>query len=229
MSSIRPWSNGRRLEVANVNNTPVERRLGTDLIYYHEPTHSFVLVQYKRVNTRTRSITVNERLLSQLDRLEAVAELSSRPVRPHDWRLGNDPCFLKLAHWPDNRELGLELAPGMYLPLSYARMLLADGCTSGRGNSRIVGPETIERYLVGTQFIELVKHGLAGTVGTTVEQLRNFGAQRAQQGHGLVVVAESGSETLRQRQNRANRRSSKNKTRIRHSYQRQSLFDSQYD
>lgn len=97
------------------------------------------------------------------------------------------------------------------------------------GNARILGPETSERYLVGTQFIELVKHGLAGTIGTTVDQLRNFGAQRAEQGHGLVVVAESGSETLRQLQNRANRRSSKNKTRIRHNYQQQSLFDSQYD
>lgn len=40
---------GRRLEVANVNATPVESRLGTDLIYYHEPTHSFVLVLLKRL------------------------------------------------------------------------------------------------------------------------------------------------------------------------------------
>ena len=34
--------------------------------------------------------------------------------------------------------------------------------------------QTIERYLVGTQFIELVTHGLVGTVGVTVEELRSF-------------------------------------------------------
>lgn len=43
-------SGGRRvLEIANVNATPIESRLGTDLIYYHEPTRSFVMVQYKRL------------------------------------------------------------------------------------------------------------------------------------------------------------------------------------
>lgn len=40
---------GRRLEIANVDATPVEGRLGTDLIYYHEATRSFILVQYKRL------------------------------------------------------------------------------------------------------------------------------------------------------------------------------------
>lgn len=223
-------TNGRRLEVANVNATPVEGRLGTDLIYYHEPTHSFALVQYKRLESRRQSLTVDTRLLSQLDRLEAVAALSSTPVQPHDWRLGNDPCFLKLAYWPDNREPTHDLAPGMYLPLSYVRLLLGHDCTRGRGESRILGAETIDRYLVGSQFIELVKHGLAGTVGTSgtsVEQLRDFGTQRIEQGYSLVVAAESGSETVRQRQNRANRRSSKTNTRIRNSYHQQSLFDPQ--
>lgn len=218
-------SNGRRLEVANVNATPVEARLGTDLIYYHEPTHSFVLVQYKRLDARTRSLTVDKRLLRQMDRLEAVAALSSSPVQPHDWRLGTDSCFLKLAYWPDNRQKFHELAQGMYLPLSYARLLLANDCTRGRGESRILGMETVERYLVGTQFIELVRHGLAGTVGTSVKQLRDFGTQRAKQGYSLVVAAESGTETVRQRQNRTNGRGSKNKTRVRHSYRQQSLFD----
>ena len=64
---------GRRLEIANVNATEVEKRLGTDMIYYHEPTHSFVLVQYKRLDPATRSIYVNSQLENQLDRLEQVA------------------------------------------------------------------------------------------------------------------------------------------------------------
>lgn len=40
---------GSRIEVANINATPVEARLGADLIYYHEATQSFVLVQAKRL------------------------------------------------------------------------------------------------------------------------------------------------------------------------------------
>jgi hypothetical protein len=100
---------GRRLEVVNVNATGVEARLGTDMIYYHLPTESFVLVQYKRLDPRTRSTYVNASLMSQLDRLEAVANLSKAPRRPSDWRLGSDPCFLKLAYWPEgNRERSVE-------------------------------------------------------------------------------------------------------------------------
>ncbi|MFD7111776.1 hypothetical protein ACFWAF_16450 [Streptomyces microflavus] len=56
-------SAGRRLEVVNVNATPVESRLGTDMIYYHHPTHSFVLVQYKRLEPRRKEYRVNKQLL----------------------------------------------------------------------------------------------------------------------------------------------------------------------
>lgn len=202
-------STGRRLEMANVNATPVEGRLGTDMIYYHELTHSFVLVQYKRLDPHTRSITVNERLLSQIDRLGAVAKLSRTPTIPHDWRLSSDPCFLKLAYWPENLQRTQDLAPGMYLPLSYVKLLLEDECTRGRGNARVLGYENVERYLINTQFIELVKHGLAGTVGTTVEQLREFGKKQADEGYSVVMAAERGPESVGQRQRRTNRRSPK--------------------
>ncbi|MFI8286761.1 hypothetical protein ACIF84_27410 [Streptomyces albidoflavus] len=55
-------ASGRRLEVVNVNATPVESRLGTDMLYYHEPTKSFVFVQYKRLGPDARSIYVDARL-----------------------------------------------------------------------------------------------------------------------------------------------------------------------
>src|SRR5581483_9407666 len=136
--------------------TPVEKRLGTDLVYYHEPTHSFMLVQYKRVDPIKQSFTVDQRLRDQLDRLEQVAELSAGPTSPDDWRLGADSCFLKLAWWPEHREAIDALADGMYLPLSYVRLLLQDDCTRGRGESRILGRTTVPRYLVNSQFNELV-------------------------------------------------------------------------
>ncbi|WP_432075044.1 hypothetical protein [Streptomyces wuyuanensis] len=69
------------------------------MIYYHHPTHSFVLVQYKRLESRHKDYRVNKQLLDQMDRLEQVSQLSSQPARSHEWRLSPDACFLKFAHW----------------------------------------------------------------------------------------------------------------------------------
>jgi hypothetical protein len=193
----------RRLEIANVNATPVEGRLGTDLIYYHEPTHSFILVQYKRLHPRTKSIYVDEQLESQLARLESVAELSRGPREPRDWRLGSDPCFLKLALWQDDDDpLDQGPAPGMYLPVSYVRILLQDHSSRGPKDGRVLGYGNVNRYLANTQFLELVKEGLVGTVGTTVEMLRKLVTARAKEGYGILAAAERGEESSADRQKR---------------------------
>ncbi|GAA2406268.1 hypothetical protein GCM10010191_12850 [Actinomadura vinacea] len=207
---------GRRLEIANVNATPVEGRLGTDMIYYHEPTHSFVLVQYKRLHPTTRAVRVTRQLKEQLDKLEQVAKLSKAPAAPSDWRMGNDACFLKLAHWPaDTTAHPVDgLVPGLYLPLSYVRLLLSDDCTRGvreDHNARYLGYREVERHLVGAQFVELVKHGLAGTVGTSVEQLRDLVEGRLDAGQGIMVAAERSGESVKGRQERTRKRGSKAK------------------
>jgi hypothetical protein len=218
---------GRRLEVANVNATPVESRLGTDMIYYHEPTESFVLVQYKRLDPADRSIYVDQRLRDQLDRLEKVAELGKDPAQPSEWRLGSDPCFLKLAHWPTDRRPVDGLAPGMYLPISYVRLLLDDDCTRGvRTNShaRLLGYDHVERYLVNTQFIDLVKHGLAGTVGTTADQLRSLVKDRITTGQSVMLATERSRESVSARQTRARSRGSKARSYAHRAYDQETLF-----
>ncbi|WP_206062217.1 hypothetical protein, partial [Nonomuraea basaltis] len=220
---------GRRLEVANVNATPVESRLGTDMIYFHEPTQSFVLVQYKRLDPRKRSIYVDDRLMSQIDRLEKVAQLSRSPALPSEWRMGNDPCFLKLAHWPeDTDKQPVEgLVPGMYLPVSYVRLLLQDDCTRGAqadSAARLLGYKQVERYLVNTQFIELVKHGLAGTVGTNPEQLHSLVQDRIEAGQSVVMATERSRESVSARQRRTRNRGSKAKRYVHQAYSQDSLF-----
>jgi len=216
-------ASGRRLEVVNVNATPVESRLGTDMLYYHEPTKSFVFVQYKRLDPNTRSIYVDARLRSQLDRLEETAKLSTPPAQPSEWRLGNDPCFVKLAYWPQSadRRPTHGLAQGMYLPVSYIRLLLDDDCTRGKragSTARILGYDQVERHLTETQFIDLVKHGLAGTVGTTREQLHALVKQRVSTGHSVVMAAESSEESVRARQARTRDRGAKRRTYLHHTY-----------
>jgi hypothetical protein len=221
-------STGRRIEIVNVNATPVENRLGTDMIYYHHPTHSFVLVQYKRLDPRRKEYRVDERLHQQMDRLEKVSQLSREPARPHEWRLAQDSCFLKFAYWRDTATSSSDLAPGMYLPLSYTRLLLDDDCTLGKRGGRIISYERVGRYLVSSEFTDLVKLGLVGTIGTSVEQLRDLGLQRAREGYSVVMGLETSEETPRARATRVRNRSSKKRPRVT-SYSpptaQESLFD----
>ncbi|WP_378736082.1 hypothetical protein [Nocardia brasiliensis] len=211
---------GRKIEIANINATPAESRLGADMIYYHEPTSSFMLLQYKRLPTTRRSISVDERLMDQLDRLEKVSSLSKPATKPDEWRLSSDACFLKLAYWPKSPEASSanradSLTPGMYLPVSYVRLLLANECTlSGRERDdgtpgRMLGYQHVPRHLVSSQFIELIQHGLAGTVGVTVEQLRQIVDERVRAGHDTVLGREVSQESSQKRQSRLRSRGTK--------------------
>ncbi len=209
-------SQGRRLEISNVNTTQVESRLGTDMIYYHEPTESLVLVQYKRLDPVKREIYVDQRLRGQLKRLEGVTKLSRHPKKPSEWRFSSDPCFLKLAYWPKEtyRQPADSLTSGMYLPVSYVRLLLQDDCTRGpsdQGDARYLGYNRVERHLVNSQFIELVKNGLAGTVGTTREQLNSLALKRVKEGRSLVLAVERSNESVAGRQKRIRSRGARSR------------------
>lgn len=199
---------GSRIEVANINATPVENRLGADLIYYHEATQSFILVQAKRLPPAVgnRWMRVDKQLLGQLDRLDQVAALSRTPCAPHEWRLGSDPCFVKLAFWPLEETIESGPAPGMYLPVSYVRLLLGDDATQGPNGGTRLGYGYVDRYLGNTEFTELVKNGLVGTVGTTLDDLKLLGLERAEEGMSVAIVVDRASapprETVKERHKR---------------------------
>src|SRR5215475_1093189 len=201
-------AHGRQLEFVNVNNSAVESRTGTDMIYYYVPTRSFVLVQYKRIDFRNDELPVDDRLYGQLDRLEQVAKASRRAAKPSDWRLGQDPCFLKVAYWPEsaNGALATGVTPGMYLPLSYVRLLLADDATLGPRQGRLLSYKRVERHLIGSQFIDLVIHGLVGTTAVSREQLISITAQRVQEGNSVTIAVEHSPETPKERANRVRNR-----------------------
>lgn len=114
-------------------------------------------MQYKRLESKKKPYCPDGRFYRQLARLEKTARLGKPAAKPSEWRLGSDSCFIKLAYWTDTENLrsSREMADGMYLPVSYIRMLLKDGPTKSG-----LGYETVERYLVEAQFIELVTHGL---------------------------------------------------------------------
>ncbi|GEB52694.1 hypothetical protein [Streptomyces cacaoi] len=203
---IQVFTDGRRrLEVANVNATRVEGRLGTDLIYYHHGTHSFTLVQYKKLGPRKNPLYVgpNDRLHSQLDRLDVVSGISLTPEAARDWRLSSDHCFIKLAHWAEDDFAG-DGAPtsGMILPVPYVRLLLQDPATATSGRGRLLGYQQVERYLTNTQFIQLVQDGFVGSVGVDIETLRDIVDERVEQGNGVMLAAEDSRETPAERRRR---------------------------
>jgi hypothetical protein len=55
--------------------------------------------------------------------------------------------------------------------------------------------DQVERDLVSTQFIELVKHGLAGMVETADERLRTLVQRHVSAAHSIVVATEHSGET----------------------------------
>ncbi|WP_283134602.1 hypothetical protein [Rhizohabitans arisaemae] len=104
---------------------------------------------------------------------------------------------------------------------------MKDDCTRGvqaGSQARLLGYEQVERYLINTQFIELVKHGLAGTVGTTAEELHSLVQDRIERGQSIVLAAERSRESVRARQKRTRSRGSKAKRYIHTVHNPDSLF-----
>lgn len=130
--------------------------------------------------------------------------MSKEAAQPRDWRLGGDSCFMKLAYWSDTDNLNSsrELANGMYLPVSYIRMLLKDESIQGA-----LGYDNVERHLVGQQFIELVTHGLVGTVGVSAEELHKFVYDQVTTGQSVMLGVERSPETVHKREQRLRTRS----------------------
>ncbi|MER7007781.1 hypothetical protein ABT297_32720 [Dactylosporangium sp. NPDC000555] len=188
----------RRMEIINIDASGVEARTGADLIYYHVNTESFVLVQYKRLVGR--SYPVDERLVDQLNRMERLAKLNRNPTRPHEWRIGPEFSFLKLADIKQKNVPPDRLVNGLYLSTSYTRMLLAENLTR-------LGYDSVERHLSNQQFIDLVAHGLIGTVGVSVEQIRDIITGLLDNGESVVIAKDVSNETLTERQRRRRSRS----------------------
>ncbi len=191
---------GRRVSITNVNAGRVEARVGVDLVYYHVNTKSFVLVQYKRLIDK--DLLVDQRLRDQLARLEELSKFNEEAAEPDQWRIGPDFAFLKLAHGLETDRVAFGMIPGLYLPLSYARILLRHDTTLGERGGRRLGYGTVSRYLSNKQFIDLAAHGLVGTIGISVSQLKRIVDGLLTEGDGIVIAADYSNETTVERQRR---------------------------
>lgn len=152
----------RRIEILNANATRAEAHLGVDLIYHLAPVNGFVLVQYKKLVKD--SSPVDDRFHRQLTRMRRIANLGTTPQTSVDYRLGpNTSCFVKLAHTREFDPTADRMMRGMYLPLGFVDLLLADGTATGPHGGAVLGYDNVGRHLTNTQFTQLLGAGWIGT------------------------------------------------------------------
>jgi hypothetical protein len=163
-----------RLTVILANRLPLEEQTGTDLIYFNETYHSFVMVQYKAMEREERCNRPAEavyrlpdtQLREEIDRMEAVLH-SLKACAPHTdisgFRLTENPFFLKLCSRLVFNPDDVGLVPGMYLPLDYWKLLEKDpGIKGPRGGLRITY-ENAKRHFDNTSFTTVVSKAWIGT------------------------------------------------------------------
>lgn len=203
---VRVFSDGvRRMEITSINALPQEGRLGVDLIYYHCQSRSLILVQYKRL-VDNKEMLVDARLRDQLDRMEPLQGLQREPERHSDWRLARDYCFLKLCR--TNTESGvidpnnMDLLPGLYLPLSFVRLLLDEDRLRGPNGGVYLGYDHVERHLDNTIFLQLAKEGWIGSSGVDIEVVGKIANGSLAIGHEIIGAIDRSPETPKERQRR---------------------------
>jgi hypothetical protein len=162
-----------RLTVLLANRQPLEEQTGTDLVYFNERFRSFVMVQYKameRANDESFFRLPDAQLEAEIQRMRALQDdLAKCVVGPakDEYRLTDNPFFLKLCPRIVFNPDDAGLIPGMYLPLGYWDRLSADPSLVGPRGGKSVSYRNVGRYMDNTEFVSLVAKAW---VGTTVGQ-----------------------------------------------------------
>jgi hypothetical protein len=165
-------SRDERLTVINANRTAIEKILGVDLIYYHGRYKSYVMVQYKRLETengiRLYRPDSDSNYSRELQRMKAVNLASVKGkvpsiTAPDDYRLNLGPFYLKLCHADLFDSSSAGMITGWYFPLDYWDTLLNSKYAYGPRGGRYVSQYNAMRYFSNTMFISLVQDGWIGT------------------------------------------------------------------
>jgi hypothetical protein len=190
-----------KLTVVLANRQPLEKQLGTDLIYYNETFSCFLMIQYKAMEEEGDEIVYrfpNRQLDEELNRMEQVLlELKKcTPNKEADgYRLSENPFFLKICPRiifnPDN----VGLIKGMYLPLDYWKLLSKHKSLIGPKGGKKVSYKNVRRYFDNSSFINIAS---GGWVGTNIEQssvLETAIKSTLESGRAVVVAVNSDKDT----------------------------------
>ncbi|MBO9195954.1 hypothetical protein J5277_17770 [Rhizobium sp. 16-449-1b] len=162
---------GRRLTVILANRLPLEEQTGTDLIYYNEAFKSFVLVQYKAMESDDKEGAIfrfpEKKLSEEIGRMDAfLSELAKLKEggTVDDFRLSHEPFFLKFCPRTQFDPDSSGVTKGMYVPLSYWKRLAHDNGLVGPRGGRRLAYSNVRRYFDNSSFASMVKGAWVGTV-----------------------------------------------------------------
>jgi hypothetical protein len=164
---------GHRLTIMNLNRLKMEETLGVDLLMYHHTYKSYLLIQYKRMTKDGDTVTyrpTDHSYFSEISRMEQFKKrkLESDIKDIKDFRLNDEFFYFKLCQAEIKEPLSTQMIPGMYLPISYWKLLISSSETLGKKGGRLVNYNNVQRYINNTVFIELVQNGWIGSkVGNT--------------------------------------------------------------
>ncbi|WP_213454695.1 hypothetical protein [Rhizomonospora bruguierae] len=176
-----PLRGGGRLTVLNTNKRDLETTRGSDLIYYHADRQCGILVQYKRMKQNANggwTYRGDPQLAAQLRRMGAL-EVGEKPGTVGQYRLSNQPHYLKIVRPSDYDGQSAELMKGLYLPLDLVSLMhqSAADTTMGGDNLRITWDDErwpTQRHLNNTDFTQLFRDGWIGSCGTTSDEIRSW-------------------------------------------------------
>ena len=172
-------SDDTRLTVVNANRGAAEGQFGADLIYFNETCKSFVLIQYKAMQTTKNNDAVfrlpNSKLAEQIAlmkrTLTALRECTPNGERS-GFRMVENPFFLKLCPRLTFNPDDAGLVKGMYIPIDYWHLIETDATLVGPTGGRQVTFDNVGRYLDDTGFIGLMTNAWIGTTSSQSDVLQ---------------------------------------------------------
>ena len=187
---------GKRLTVLLANRLPLEELTGTDLIYFNERHRSFVMVQYKAMESGTGSSHFrlpNEGLDKEIGRMQAIeAQLKAIPVgdTKENYRLHSGAFYIKLCSRSQFNPDDIKLFPGMYFALDHWLRVASDPALKGSLEGRLVTYENAGRYIENDFFIKLVASAWIGSHSEQSAVLEVAIRNTVQSGRAVALAVE---------------------------------------
>lgn len=197
-AQFKDRASNRCLTVYNCNRLPLEHTHGVDLIYYHHKYKAYVLIQYKRMVQdsgvgwafRPAGSYEAERMkMTNHNRAHGVMQPPASA--PSEFRLHPGAFYFKLCEAAHQDPSPSGLLQGLYFPLDLWNLIIQDPSSLGPRGGLRVGPQTVDRYMTTTMFVDLVKAGWIGS-STTVTDLITLTVRLAEEGKD-VMLAVSGA------------------------------------
>ncbi|MEQ8909403.1 MAG: hypothetical protein RIC95_09435 [Vicingaceae bacterium] len=189
-----------KLTVTLANRLPLEEQTGTDLIYFNENHKCFIMIQYKMMEYGEQEDSYrlpNEQLEKEIERMDDVLDHLSTIEEEEsfeNYRLNADPFFLKVCPRFNFEPDDSRLHKGMYLPLSYFKLLQNDRSIEGIRGGKSIKYSNVGKYFDNTAFKTIVQSGWIGTRINQSEELKKIIREVLKTGKAVILAVKEDFE-----------------------------------